>query len=482
MTVSIVWFRRDLRLEDNDVLAHALIMTKQVIPVYIHAPGEDGPWAMGAAARWWLHHSLAALDAALRKQRSRLVIRRASSSLAGLRALVKETGAGLVCWHRLYEPAEVAREDAIEAAMVRAGVTVQTFPGHLLLEPDAVATGAGGPYKVFTPYARSARAKLALPNPRPAPTHMRAVPRTLASQPLASLKLLPSPDWAARFAHRWQPGEAGAHRQLRALRRRLARYATDRDRPAVDGTSLLSPHLHFGEVTPARVWREVSAQAAGHRTPGLARGAESFQRELLWREFAHHVLHHFPRTPERPLDARFANFPWRRSSSLLRAWQRGETGIPMVDTGLHELWATGYMHNRARMIVASFLTKHLRIHWHDGARWFWDTLVDADLANNTLNWQWVAGCGADAAPYFRIFNPVLQGRRFDPGGDYVARWLPALKKLPARYRHAPWQAPARVLASAGLHLGRDYPYPVIDPDLGRREALDAFRRWRQHAP
>ncbi|OGI40961.1 MAG: deoxyribodipyrimidine photolyase [Candidatus Muproteobacteria bacterium RBG_16_62_13] len=482
MTVSIVWFRRDLRLEDNDVLAHALIMTRTVIPVYIHAPGEDGPWAMGAAQRWWLHHSLAALDAALRKHRSRLVIRRARSSLAGLRALVKETGAELVCWHRLYEPAEVAREDVIEAAMVRAGVTVQTFPGHLLLEPDAIETGSGGPYKVFTPYARAAQAKLVLPNLRAEPHHMRTVPRSIASLPLASLNLLPTRDWASQLAKRWQPGEAGAHRQLRALRKKLTRYATDRDRPAVDGTSHLSAHLHFGEITPARVWRETMMLTASYNKAGLVRGAETFQRELLWREFAHHVLHHFPKTPERPLDARFAKFPWRRSASLLHAWQRGETGIPVVDAGMRELMTTGAMHNRARLIVASFLTRHLRFHWREGARWFRESLVDADLANNTLNWQWVAGCGADAAPYFRIFNPVLQSRKFDPGGEYLARWLPALKKLPARYRHAPWLAPARVLAVSGLRLGKDYPYPVIDLDLGRAGALDAFRRWRRHAP
>ncbi|MEK7734828.1 MAG: deoxyribodipyrimidine photo-lyase [Pseudomonadota bacterium] len=479
MTVSIVWFRRDLRLMDNEVLAHALVMTHRVIPVYIHAPGENGPGAMGAAARWWLHHSLAALDAALRERGSRLVIRRAATSRAGLRALVKETDASLVCWHRLYEPAEVAREDAIEAAMVRVGVTVQTFPGHLLLEPEAVQTGSSGPYKVFTPYARAVRTKLVLPKPRRAPHRLRVVPSSISSLPLASLKLLPKSGWAASFTRAWQPGEAGAHKRLRALGKKLANYAADRDRPAVDGTSHLSPHLHFGEITPARVWRTVAAQAAGRSKPGLVRGAETFQRELLWREFAHHVLHHFPATPERPLDARFAKFSWRRSAALLRAWQRGETGIPMVDAGMRELRTTGTLHNRARMIVASFLTKHLRLHWREGARWFWNTLVDADLANNTLNWQWVAGCGADAAPYFRIFNPVLQSRKFDPAGEYLARWLPELKKLPARYRHAPWLAPAQVLARAGIRLGVNYPYPVMDLAHGRAEALDAFQRWKR---
>jgi len=476
MTTSLVWFRRDLRLQDNEVLAHALIMTRQVIPVYIHAPAEDGPSAMGAAQRWWLHRSLAALDAALRQYASRLVIRRARSSLAGLRSLVQETGANLVCWHRLYEPAETARENRIEAAMVRMGVTVQTFPGHLLLEPDAVQSGSGGPYRVYTPYARAARAKLELPKPRPAPHTMRRVPRSIQSLPLASLRLFPAPDRAASLANRWQPGEAGAHKRLRALRKKLANYAKDRDLPATDGTSHLSPHLHFGEITPARVWRDVEATAAAPGLAGLVRGAEMFQRELWWREFAHHVLHHFPETPEQPLDMRFARFPWRRATSLLHAWQRGQTGIPMVDAGMRELWATGYMHNRVRMIVASFLTKQLRLHWREGARWFRESLVDADLANNTLNWQWVAGCGADAAPYFRIFNPVLQGRKFDPHGDYLLRWLPTLQRLSARFRHAPWTAPANLLATAGLKLGRDYPQPVIDLGAARIQALHAFHR------
>ncbi len=303
MTVSIVWFRRDLRLEDNDVLAHALIMTRTVIPVYIHAPEEDGPWAMGAAARWWLHHSLAALDGALRHYHSRLVIRRARTSLAGLRALVKETGASLVCWHRLYEPAEVAREDAIEAAMVRAGVTVQTFPGYLLREPDSIQSDTGEPYKVFARYARAAQTRLVLPNPRPEPHHLRRVPSAIASLPLSSLNLLPAPDLAAPFAKRWQPGEAGARQQLRALRKQLGRTAAGRDRSALDAISHLTPHLYFGEVTPARVWGEAALLAARRNQPGRVRGAQALQRELLWREFTHYLLHHFPKTLEQPLEA-----------------------------------------------------------------------------------------------------------------------------------------------------------------------------------
>jgi deoxyribodipyrimidine photo-lyase len=475
MKVALVWFRRDLRIADNAALAHALDAAERVVPVYVHMPNGFHAWSPGAASRWWLHHSLAALDAALAKRGSRLVIRRAGSELAGLRALIKETGTTLVCWNRLYEPAEVARDAAIADALRLSGVEVATFPGHLLFEPEQLRTGAGAPYRVYTPFARAARQRLAIGRPLPGPRALPAVPETVHADPLASLELLPRIRWDAGIARAWDPGEDGAHMRLRLLRGKLADYAAQRDLPGAAGTSRLSPHLHFGEITPAQAWRFVSQQAAGESAPGLQRSAETFERELLWREFAQHVLHHFPNTPDAPLDARFQDFAWQRSAALLTAWQRGETGFPIIDAGMRELWQTGFMHNRVRMITASFLTKHARLDWRDGARWFWDTLVDADLANNTLNWQWVAGCGADAAPYFRIFNPLLQSRKFDPEGAYLARWLPELKPLASRYRHAPWEAPAAALTDAGIELGKTYPRPVLDLAAERANALAAYR-------
>jgi len=479
METAIVWFRRDLRLANNAALHYALASVQRIIPVYIHAPEELAPWAPGAASNWWLHCSLAALADSLGKRGSRLVIRTAASALGALRELITQSGARLICWNRLYEPAEAARDRAIQQALAGVGIEVGSFAGHLLLEPGTVRTSDGRPYRVYTPFARAARQRMVLPDAVAAPRKLPGVPAAIESSPLDSLDLRPRIAWDAGLARAWQPGEAGAHERLRALPAMLADYAEKRDVPAADGTSRLSPHLHFGEVSPAQVWRVVTQSAMNHRAAGLVRGAECYERELLWRDFAQHVLHHYPRTANAPLDPRFEDFPWRRSPELTKAWQRGETGIPIVDAGMRELWVSGTMHNRVRMITASFLTKHARLHWLEGARWFWDTLVDADLASNTLNWQWAAGCGADAAPYFRIFNPVLQSTKFDAQGEYIARWLPQLKRLPAKHVHAPWQAPAAVFAQSGVCLGRDYPLPVLDLAAARAEALAAFAAVRR---
>jgi deoxyribodipyrimidine photo-lyase len=476
MTTALAWFRRDLRLANNAALMHALKTATRVVPVYIHAPEEDGDWEPGAASRWWLHHSLAALIESLAQRGSRLVIRH-GPSLDALRELIRDTGANSVCFNRLYEPARLGNDHDIEQALSVDGVEVFCGTGHLLAEPWAIHSRSGTPYRVYTPYARSVRATLTLPAPQPAPRALPLSPARLKSLPLKALGLLPRIRWDAGLAHCWQPGEDGAARRLRRLASLMPDYARARDVPGVEGTTRLAPHLHFGEVSPRQVWRAIT-QAASRQTAGILRGAEMLERELLWREFAYHVLYHFPHTPDAPFNLRFAAFPWQSAPKLLAAWQRGRTGIPIVDAGMRELWATGSMHNRVRMITASFLTKHLGADWRDGARWFWDTLVDADLANNTLNWQWVAGCGADAAPYFRIFNPVLQSRKFDAQGIYLRRWLPELASLPPRHIHEPWRAPETVLKQAKIQLGADYPTPALDLGTAREQALARYRAGR----
>ncbi len=470
MATAIVWFRRDLRLADNPALRHALDAAERVVPVYLYAPDDEAPWSPGAASRWWQHHSLAALADSIPARGGRLLIRRGSSHEA-LAQLFRETGANLVCWNRLYEPHELERERAVETLLRGRGIETQPFDANVLCAPHVLRTQSGSPYRVFTPFATRYAGLPPQPPPLTAPHSLPRVNTKLRSAPLAALELLPRIRWDAGLAQAWRPGETGARARLGKLCAILTDYAHARDQPGVEGTSRLSPHLHFGELSPRQVMAELDSRST------LA-GWKAFRRELLWREFALHVLYHFPCTPETPLDTRFAGFPWRRSERLLRAWQRGETGIPIVDAGMRELWRTGWKHNRVRMITASFLTKHAGLDWRAGARWFWDTLVDADLANNTLNWQWVAGCGADAAPYFRIFNPVLQSRKFDSGGEYLRRWLPELDRLPARWLHAPWTAPAAVLATAGVMLGKNYPKPVLDPAIGRAQALARFKQHR----
>jgi len=471
MTHALVWLRRDLRLDDQPALRAALEAGHVPVPVYVHAPEEEGRWAPGAASDAWLHRSLAALDADLRARGSRLLLRRGPSE-AALQALVRETGAVAVYWNRRYEPATQPRDAAIKRGLREAGVEATSFNGSLLFEPWELATGQGTPYKVFTPFWRKALAHWRLPACWAAPARLPSPP-ALAGEALDALALAPSRDWDRGFWSHWQPGEAGARDMLQAFTDgALQGYREQRDLPDRTGTSRLSPHLHFGEIAP---WRIVAALQAPGRAAALAADRDAYIRELGWREFAHHLLHHFPRTPTHNLDARFDRFTWAPlDARVLRAWRHGRTGIPIVDAGMRELWATGYMHNRVRMIVASLLCKQLRQHWRVGARWFWDTLVDADLANNTLGWQWVAGTGADAAPYFRIFNPVAQALRFDPSARYITRWVPELAALPMAQRFAPWEHPQALAA-----LAPSYPVqPVVDLAQGRAQALDSYARMR----
>ena len=466
---AIVWFRHDLRLRDNPALAAALATARPVVPVFVWSPEEEGEWAPGGASRWWLHHSLAALETALRRHGSRLLLRRGPAR-ATLRALARETGAGAVYWNRRYEPAGIAHDTATKQALLDDGLDVKSFSATLLHEPTRVQNQSGRPFQVFTPFwkhcaALPVRDAVAFTwNTLPTPARW---PR---SESLEDFALRPKVPWDREFSAHWQPGEAGAQAALaRFVAEAMDDYATGRDHPARAGTSRLSPYLRWGEISPVQVWHAVRAAKRGR-----GRDADVFLSEVGWREFAYHLLFHFPHTVTEPLRPEFARFPWVEDATLLRAWQRGRTGFPIVDAGLRQLWRTGWMHNRVRMIAASLLVKHLLQPWTAGAAWFWDTLVDADLANNSASWQWVAGCGTDAAPYFRVFNPVLQGLKFDGDGDYVRRWVPELAKLPDVWLHRPWEAPADVLAAAGVRLGRDYPAPIVDLNDGRARALAAF--------
>jgi deoxyribodipyrimidine photo-lyase len=451
----IVWFRQDLRLSDNPALAHAVKTGQPVICLYLLDDVTPGDQKMGGASRWWLHHALAALDAALKKKGGGLVLRHGEAAEI-IPALVQETGADSIAWNRCYEPFAIARDTALKAALTQQGISVESFNGSLLAEPWELKTGGGTPFRVYTPFWKALRAR-----PEPAPP-LRAPAKinfhATKSDALKSWKLLPTrPDWSKGFDG--TPGEDGAHEALYDFLGHVSGYGMARDIPGRRGTSHLSPHLHFGEISPRQVWHAVRAREATQDT-------EKFLAELGWREFNHQLLFHNPHLPTRAHDARFEHMKWRNSEKDFIAWSRGQTGVPIVDAGMRQLWQTGWMHNRVRMIVASFLIKHLLLDWRKGKRWFWDTLVDANLANNAANWQWVAGSGADASPYYRIFNPVLQGEKFDPQGTYVRRFVPELATVPDKFIHRPWDTPSPPT---------NYPAPIVELGAGRDRALAAFK-------
>jgi len=467
MTTAIVWFRRDLRLADNPALDRARNEHDRIVPVYIWDPEAEGDWSPGAASRWWLHHSLASLDERLQSKGSRLIIAKGDTEdeLGRIRHV---TGADAIYWNRLYDPALVERDRQLKSSLRDEGLQVESDNGALVFEPWELLKGDGTPYLVFTPFWKQMQKRWEAVSVRPEPRELDGPKRWPASLDVSELKFLPNHDWSSGLGERWRPGEDQARRQLEAFcDDGVTDYDDQRDRPDRAGTSRLSPRLHFGEISPRQV---AQALDSGGELP-RGKGRLSLLREIAWREFSAHLLFHFPHLPDRPLKDEFSDFPWRQVADYaddLEAWQQGRTGVPMVDAGMRELWATGWMHNRVRMVVASFLTKNLLIPWQEGARWFWDTLVDADLANNTQGWQWTAGCGADAAPYFRVFNPVLQGEKFDPTGDYVRRWCPELKQRSNRSIHHP-------LSEAS----DDYPSAIVDLKASRKRALDAYHSHRQ---
>ncbi|PSC05822.1 deoxyribodipyrimidine photolyase [Alsobacter soli] len=472
-----VWFRDDLRLADNPALAAANASGASVVAFYVLDEESDGIRRLGGASKWWLHHALASLRDDLQAAGADLLLFRGPARMV-LERLRTALEPAAVFWNRRYDAAGVAVDSEVKADLKSAGVRAESFNAALLYEPWTVKTAAGQPMKVFTPFWKAARATGAPPSPLPAP---RALPglevnrRSLGALALDDLRLLPTrPDWAGGLRATWTPSESGARERLRSfLNEGLRGYGAGRDRPDQDHTSRLSPYLRFGQVSPRQVWHAAEHAAAEGQAPGddLAK----FQAELGWREFSYHLLFHHPDLARRNFQPKFDAFPWRSDSAQARAWSRGLTGYPIVDAGLRQLWATGWMHNRVRMITASFLIKHLLLDWRIGEDWFWDTLVDADPASNAASWQWVAGSGADAAPYFRIFNPILQGERFDPEGAYVRRFVPELARVPAAFVHKPWAARADVLAQAGVTLGETYPAPIVDHEGARSRALEALR-------
>lgn len=450
----VMWFRQDLRLADNAAL-RAAAEAGPLICLYVLDDATPRDWAWGGASRWWLHKSLERLTAALARHRLTLILRQGQADKV-IADVLAETKAEALYFTRDYAPWSGALEKRIKAAVEKHGAACHRYGGFLLHEPEAIRTGQGEPYKVFTPFSRACFALGDPKSPRPAPKQFTPWSGEIEGDRLEAWKLLPDrPNWATGFAH-WSPGEAGARQRLDSfIDEALAGYAEGRDRPDFDRTSHLSPHLHWGEISPAQCWTAIRSAMAGVHGK-LDRDGEKFLTELLWRDFSYHLLHHWPELPSKSFQAKFESFPWRHDPKALLAWQQGRTGYPIVDAGMRELWATGYMHNRVRMIAASFLIKDLLIDWREGEKWFWDTLVDADIANNSASWQWVAGSGADAAPYFRIFNPVLQSEKFDPEGTYIRKWCRELRDLPSDAIHQP-------------------RHPIVDHGMARERALQALK-------
>lgn len=467
MATALVWLRRDLRLKDNPALAKALADGYQPLLVYIHAPHEEQPWAPGQASSAWLHFSLRQLAIDIEQLGGKLHIA-TGDSLSQLLLYQQLSGAQALYFNALYEPLVQRRDSRVQQAFEKIGVPVKRHNSALLVEPWQIQTGAGTPYKVFTPFWRNVLSQLQIRAEYPAPIGLSAFAE-LPSVTLESLALLPSRDWHHEFWQHWQPGEAGAHEMLEIFCDGAVNgYKVQRNLPDRTGTSKLSPHLHFGEISPHQIWRKIQSI----KTPeAQSEDVKHYFSELGWREFSFHLLHHFPHSSDHSLNPQFEHFKWAKPDAvLLEKWKRGQTGVPIIDAGMRELWHTGWMHNRVRMIVASFLCKNLRYHWLEGAHWFWDTLVDADLANNSQGWQWTAGTGCDAAPYFRIFNPVTQSERFDPKASYIKRWVPELANMPVPLVFSPWLKP-----SITQSLAPDYPcVPIVDLAESRNQALAAY--------
>ncbi len=468
---AILWFRRDLRVADHPALTAAIDSGAPVLCLYIDHEFAGRP--RGGASEWWLHHSLKSLESDLEKCGAKLHILRGNPEVL-IPSIVQDIKAGAVHWSRRYDGDSIELDKAIKSTLKDDGIDVHSHPGSLLREPWEIKTGSDTYYKVFTPYWKACLKAGGIEDALPAPKSIDGWNGNLkGSLPIDDLGLLPTdPDWAGGFDGPWTPGSAGAHERLASfLDGHVQHYDEQRNVAAnEDGTSGLSPHLAFGEISPREVW---------HETRNNSEVYDVYLSEIGWREFSYVLLYHNPKLGSENFKPAFDNFKWDNNKTKLRAWQRGQTGYPFVDAGMRQLWATGWMHNRVRMVAASFLIKHLLIDWRRGEEWFWDTLVDADPASNAASWQWVAGSGADASPYFRIFNPFTQGEKFDPEGEYVKRWVPELAKMPKKYIHRPWDAPTDVLVRAGVKLGGNYPKPIVEHKAAREEALGRYKASRE---
>ena len=474
----IVWFREDLRLADNPALSAALEFGAPIVPIYIRDDETDGLRQPGGAARWWLQKSLQSLATDIAARGNSLVLRSGQTAEV-LDRILSETGARQIVWNRRYGEVERALDADLKSGLTDRGIDVRSFNGRLLNEPWALANKSGNPFRVFTPYWKTCLSGAKAAKPLAMPQELPMFARELPSDDIRDWDLLPTrPNWARGFERHWHPGESGAMRQLETLSSGgLSGYAAGRDEPAKDMSSRLSPHLAFGELSPRQVWWAVQSPDAC----GGEDDVRKFLSELGWREFAYHLLYHNPELATVNFQSQFNGLEWSEPGERLVAWRHGRTGYPLVDASMRQLWQTGWMHNRCRMIVGSFLVKHLLIDWRHGEEWFWDTLLDADPANNPAGWQWIAGTGADAAPYFRIFNPVLQSRKYDPGGDYIRSYCPELAGLDGTQIHAPWTVPDCELEAAGVRLGSTYPYPIVDHRTARKRALAAYQKAKNAA-
>jgi deoxyribodipyrimidine photo-lyase len=459
----IVWFRNDLRTSDHAALYNASKDGSPIIPVFIYDKANMGNWDYGAAQKYWLHYSLLSLKNDL----PNLVLRQ-GDTLINLLQIARASCAKAIYALRNYEPWATDIESQLHDIVQSEGIEFKRFSGNLLVEPEKLKNKSGNDFQIYTPFFKSLFVSNLVRKPLPKP-HIRACVHGIESDNLANWDLLPkAPNWA--FGFNSKVGESAASSRFAEFIGRIEDYSNGRDIPAQNSTSFLSPHIRFGEISPAQIWAKIHEVC-----PNPTGNYYKFLAELGWREFSYHLLLRLPSMPERPMKSKFEDFPWERDLKNLRAWQLGQTGYPIVDAGMRQLWQTGYMHNRVRMIVASFLVKHLMIPWQDGAKWFWDCLLDGDLANNSASWQWVAGCGMDAAPFFRIFNPILQGQKFDSSGEYVKKWLPELAQLPNEFIHCPFDAPSEILARAGVKLGQSYPNPIVDHNFARQRALEGLK-------